>query len=330
MDPLTHTATGLFLSRAGLRRFTPYATPILLLAANAPDIDIVTAFGGPLAYLNYHRHLTHAIALMPLMALLPVVVVRLAARKPIRWLGAYLISLAAVATHLALDSTNVYGIRLLLPFSARWFHLDITSVVDAWIWAMILVAVAGPAIGRLVSSEIGDARRGPPGRGFAIAALSFFTLYNCGHALLHGRAAAQLDARIYNGSAPLRVAAFPDAVNPWRFRGLVETPDAYRLYDLDLFADFDPSAGRTFYKPESSPAIGAAARTAPFQAFQSFSLYPLWRLLPVSDPENGVEVEAMDLRFGNPSQPAFVATAILDARLHVLRSWFRFGAARPR
>src|ERR1043165_1620564 len=40
MDPLTHTATGLFLSRAGLNRWTPLATPILLLAANAPDIDI--------------------------------------------------------------------------------------------------------------------------------------------------------------------------------------------------------------------------------------------------------------------------------------------------
>src|SRR5579864_7913326 len=130
MDPLTHSATGLFLSRAGLQRFTPYATPILILAANAPDVDVVTGFGGQLSYLNCHRHLTHAIPLLPLMALLPVLVVRLFARKPIAWLGAYLISLAAVATHLALDATNIYGIRLLLPFSARWFHLDLTSVID--------------------------------------------------------------------------------------------------------------------------------------------------------------------------------------------------------
>src|SRR5271157_6305162 len=60
MDPLTHTATGLFLSRIGLKRWTPLATPILLLAANAPDIDIVTASGGSLSYLHYHRHLTHS------------------------------------------------------------------------------------------------------------------------------------------------------------------------------------------------------------------------------------------------------------------------------
>ena len=83
MDPLTHTATGLFLSRIGLKRWTPLATPILLLAANVPDIDIITASGGPLSYLHYHRHLTHSLVAMPLMALLPVVLVRLAARKPV-------------------------------------------------------------------------------------------------------------------------------------------------------------------------------------------------------------------------------------------------------
>ena len=65
MDPLTHTATGLFLSRAGLNRLTPQAAPILMLAANAPDIDIVTTAGGSLNYLHYHRHLTHSLAAMP-------------------------------------------------------------------------------------------------------------------------------------------------------------------------------------------------------------------------------------------------------------------------
>src|SRR6476661_8512183 len=139
MDQLTHSATGLFLSRAGLYRMTPYAGPILILAANAPDMDIVAALGGGLNYLHYHRHVTHSIALLPLVALLPVLVVRLFARRPLRWGGAYLISAIGVASHLALDSTNVYGVRLLLPFSARWFHLDITSVVDVWIWVAILL-----------------------------------------------------------------------------------------------------------------------------------------------------------------------------------------------
>src|SRR5207302_5860713 len=132
----------------------------------------------------------------------------------------------------ALDSTNVYGIRLLLPFSAHWFHLDITSVIDIWIWAMILLALAGPWISRLVSAEIGVKTQGVAARRFALAALAFLVLYNEGHAVLHARAVAILDARVYQGSAPTRVAAFPEPLDPWRFRGLAETREFVRLSDL--------------------------------------------------------------------------------------------------
>jgi len=65
MDNLTHTAVGLFLSRAGLNRLTPSATPILLIAANFPDADVVSAAGGWLTYLHYHRHLTHLVMRAP-------------------------------------------------------------------------------------------------------------------------------------------------------------------------------------------------------------------------------------------------------------------------
>ena len=140
MDPLTHTAIGLFLSRAGLNRWTPLAAPILILAANAPDIDIVSAAGGALGYLHYHRHLTHSLAAMPVMALLPVLLVRVAGRKPIRWVGAFCASMVAVASHLLLDLTNSYGIRLFLPFSSKWLRLDLTNVVDLWIWARGAIA----------------------------------------------------------------------------------------------------------------------------------------------------------------------------------------------
>src|SRR5437868_8914452 len=189
MDLLTHTATGLFLSRIGLKRWTPMGAPILILAANAPDIDIVTAAGGSLNYLHFHRHLTHALIAMPLMALLPVVLVRLIGRKPVRWLGAWAIAMVAVASHLLLDLTNTYGVRLLLPFSARWLRLDITNVVDVWIWAALFLCVAGPFLARLVGSEIasGPAKSPQHGRGPASFALAFLTPYNCGRSVLHAR-----------------------------------------------------------------------------------------------------------------------------------------------
>ncbi len=332
MDPLTHTATGLFLSRAGLNRWTPLATPILLLAANAPDIDIVTAAGGSLSYLHYHRHLTHSLAGMPVLALLTVLVVRLAARKPVRWGGAFAAALVAVASHLLLDLTNVYGVRLLLPFSSRWFRLDLTSVIDLWIWGALLLAVAAPFIGRLVGSEIASSGSRPPayGRGWAWFGLAFLLFYNGARGVLHARASAGLNARIYQGADPLRVLAGPSAVSPWRWRGVVETRDFYAVEDFSLAADFDPTRAEIFQKPDPSPAIDAARRTTVFQEFLDFAQFPLWRVLPVPDREDAQEVEVVDLRFGSPQAPAFVATAVVDGRGRVLEADFSYGRLRPR
>ncbi|HLI86465.1 MAG TPA: metal-dependent hydrolase [Bryobacteraceae bacterium] len=328
MDPLTHTATGIFLSRAGLNRWTPLALPVLVLAANAPDIDIVTLAGGPLNYLHYHRHLTHSLAAMPVMAILVVAFVRLAARRPVRWAGAFLAALLAVASHLLLDYTNEYGIRLLLPFSNSWQRLDLTSVVDLWIWTAILLAFAGPFLARLVTSEI---RSGKPGgrhgRSFAWAALLFLLAYNGGRSVLHARAVATLDTRLYGGAEPLRVAALPSQ-NPLDWRGLVETGDFYAVEDVNLAGQFDPNTAHIFYKPEASPAMDTARATHTFRIFLGFSQFPLWRVTAVSDPPNGKQVDVFDLRFGTPSQPAFRASALVNASGKVVAADFQFRGQR--
>lgn len=332
MDPLTHTATGLFLSRAGLKHWTPLAAPILMLAANAPDVDIVTALGGSLNYLHYHRHLTHSLAAMPVMALLPVLLVRVVARKPVNWLGAFAAAMVAVASHLLLDLTNIYGMRLLLPFSPKWLRLDLTGVIDLWIWSVLLLGVVGPFLGWLVGSEIssGTKRDRRHGRGFAVFALLFLLLYNCGRAVLHTRAVAVLESRIYQESSPLRVAAVPDPANPLRWKGLVETGDFYAVDDLNLAGEFDPTRAAIFHKPDPDPAIEAAGRTAAFREFLRFSQFPLWRISPVPEPENGKLVEVLDMRFGTPLAPGFMVSALLSSRLEVVQTWFQFGAARPR
>jgi len=328
MDPLTHSATGLFLGRAGLNRFCEQAPWILVLAANAPDIDIVTLFGGQLNYLHYHRHLTHSLAGWPVVALLPVLAVRLFTRKPFRWLASYGISLLAVLSHLLLDYTNVYGVRFLLPFSARWFHLDITNVVDLWIWAVLLLALAGPALARLVSAEIGAGSKSP-GRGFAVFALLFLLLYDAGRGVLHARAAATLDARLYAGLVPGRVAALPGPVNPLAWRGLVETAEFYSVQDFSVMEEFDPARGTLIYKAEPGPALSAANGTAVFRDFFAFAQYPVEQVQALPEPAGATRVEALDLRFGTPAHPAFVATAIVSDRLQAIDSWFSFSGARP-
>jgi inner membrane protein len=332
LDNLTHTAIGLFLSRAGLNRLTPYATPILLLAANAPDIDIVTLAGGSLSYLHYHRHLTHSLIAMPAMALLCVAVVRLVARKPIRWVGAFLAALLGVASHLLLDWTNTYGVRLLLPFSARWLRLDLVNVFDLWIWAALLIAVAAPFLGRLVGSEIasGSGRTPHHGRGFAWFALLFVLFYDCGRGVLHRRALATLDSRVYQGAPPSQIFAAPDAANPWTWRGVVETSDFFAVADVDLNGEFDPTRAVIYHKPDPDPAIDAARRDPVVAGFLEFSQLPLWRISPAPEPENAKTVEIFDLRFGTPASPGFMAHAIVNSRLQVIESWHRFGRPRPR
>jgi len=259
-----------------------------------------------------------------------VLLVRLASRKPLNWLGAYFIAFIGVASHLVLDLTNIYGVRLLLPFSARWLRWDITGVIDFWIWGVLLLAIFAPAVVRLVNAEIGAATqpKGGARRGFAIFALLFLLLYDGGRSIAHARAVDTLESRIYNGSAPRRVAALASQ-NPFRWRGLIETAESYVIQDVNLLGEFDPSA-RPYYKPEPSPAFDAARRTEVFQEFLRFSQYPFWQMTPSDESEGATRVEALDLRFGDPQEPGFVATAILDARQQVMRAWFQFGAARPR
>lgn len=329
MDNLTHTATGVFLNRTGLGRGVPYAAWLLVLGANAPDIDVAALVNGPLAYLTWHRHATHALPLLPLVALLPVLVVRLAARKAIPWKRAYGLSLIGVASHLALDLTNMYGVRLFYPFTPRWFQWNTTAIIDLWIWAVFVVALAAPWLARLVHMEIGSRSR-PPVRGFAVFALVFLVFYTAGRAALQARASAVLEARLYDGAAPRRVAALPGFANPFRWRGLVETPAFYSEHDVNLLADFDPGAGRRFYKPEPHPAISIAAGTRTVRDFLEFSQYPWWRASPVAEPRPGTLVEVLDLRFGSPPVPGFAAAVVVDEGGRVVRESAGFGAAAPR
>ena len=317
MDNLTHTLTGLVLSRAGLNRY--YARPalVLLLAANAPDIDVSSLIGGPIAYLQYHRHYTHSLAMAPVIAALPMLAACAARRSTKEWKAAYVLSLIGVASHLLLDWTNTYGVKLLLPFSERWCGIDITNIVDLWIWGVLLLAAVGPMLGRLVSSEIG-AKPGT-GRGLAIFALCFLLAYDYGRFLLHRRALEVLNSRLYQGAAPVQVAAFPaGAGNPMMWTGWVRGANFSTRYSLNLLSEFDPEAGTTFQQPEPMPAIDAARQTVVFQKFSEFAQYPLWRVTPVAEPEDGKLVELRDWRF------PFAAAAIVDRDNRVQRASVHF------
>ncbi len=326
MDQLTHALVGVMLSRAGLGRTAREVRWILPVAAVAPDLDVATLQRGALTYFEIHRGFTHALLLAPLMAALAVALVWVFQRRRFRWGYAYLAALVGVASHLALDWTNIYGTRFFLPFSEQWVGLGIFNVVDAWIWMGLIVAVVGPFLARLVSSEIGA--RSNAARGYAIFALSFILVYGFVCWTLHNRAVAVLESRIYDGTAPLRVAAAPNPVNPLRWVGVVETSNFFTVHRMNLLNEFDPSAGKLYYKPEPSAALTAAQNIREFQEFAHFSPFLLWRVLPDAGPAGATRVEAMDLRFGTPDDPRFVMSTLLDANLKP--GLTRFFYDRPR
>lgn len=319
MDNLTHSLTGLMIARCGFGRRTSASALIGVLAANAPDIDVIAGLWGAISYLDHHRGITHSLILLPLIAIFPPLVARYLFRRSIRWLPAYVLSLAAVVSHPLLDWTNIYGTRWFMPFSGQWSRLDITSVIDLWIWAALILGVAAPALAGLVSSEIGA--RSNAGRGWAIFALSFLVLYNYGRFLTHQRAVTVMEGRMYNGSSPKRVSALPHPANPFVWYGVVEGTDFVSVHSVRLLSEFDPTEGRQYWTAQPSPAIEAARRDPTFQGLLRFSQLPFWRVTP--SPE-GWQVELMDLRFSTPAEPRFTASAIVDTSFRVDKTSFHF------
>ncbi|MCC7236650.1 MAG: metal-dependent hydrolase [Bryobacterales bacterium] len=323
MENLTHTLTGLLIARAGFDRRMPRAALVCILAANAPDIDVVSALGGSYVYLEHHRGLTHGFLAAPLLALLCVVAARLTTRTAFPWLPAYTAALAAGLSHLLLDWTNIYGVRLLAPFSGQWFRGDLASVFDPVLCATLAVFALGPLLGRLVGQEIGSHTQ--YGRGSARVALVLALLYLGARGMVHARAIAVLDSRLYDGREAVRVAAFPGMVNPFHWRGLVEMPDQYRVLPVNLLAEFDPEAGRVLYRGAGQHrAARVASQTEPFQALIHFSPYLFWQTGADLVPEESFTVEATDLRFGLPGEGRFTAKATLNSYYKVLNSEFRF------
>lgn len=325
MDNITHSLTGLALARAGFDRLTPRATVLLLLAANAPDIDILAATFGALRYFEVHRGYTHCLLGLPVMAAVCVLLTAAIYRQSLPWLRLWLIACAGVASHLLLDWTNSYGIRLLLPFSSRWDALDLNSLTDGVLLTALILAAVWPSFSRLVGGEIGD-RRVPRGQGSAIAVLCFFMLFDFARALMHARVIAQLSARLYDGAIATNVAALPFAIDPFHWTGIVETPNSFRDIEFDNLHSSDPQAGPVLYKRPFDRATDAVRNTPPFHYFQYFSRFPMWSAEPVTLPNgSATRVDFSDLRFGAPDSGNFHAIGLVNSEGKVLLSVFTFG-----
>jgi inner membrane protein len=262
------------------------------------------------------------------MAALSVLLVAAAGRKRLPWMRAWLLCLLGVGSHLLLDWTNDYGIRLFLPFSSRWFALDWTGLYDPAILVVLGVAALWPMLARLVSGEIG--RPGREGRKMAVFALSFVLVFDCGRGVLHERAVAELNARLFDGAVPVQVAALPETFNPLRWRGVVETAESFRTLDVDLTTDLD-TAGEVFYKPPRDAALEAAKRSEAFRYFLYFARFPVWSEDRSAGGDGATRVVLSDLRFGRPAGGGFHSVAEVSSLGALAGADFTYGdAARLR
>ena len=150
MDNLAHSLVGLAVSNSGFKKLSPGTTAVYVIAANAPDLDVLSGFfGDRWTALHYHRGITHSIVgtlvlalVIPLFFLLgDLLLARIRTTSARIKFGSLLIaSLTASATHPLLDWTNNYGVRLLLPWSNRWFYGDLVFIVDPFIWVLFGIA----------------------------------------------------------------------------------------------------------------------------------------------------------------------------------------------
>jgi inner membrane protein len=309
MDNVTHSLVGLMLGRVSGRN-----AMMMVVAANFPDVDVVSWAGGTLTYLEFHRGIAHSLIAAPILALIAMLLFRN------RCWGAYAACLVGVMSHLLLDWTNTYGIRMLLPFSGRWLHLDMTDVVDPWILLALLLAVAAPGLAGLVSSEIGAKKSSGAKRGWAWVALAFLLAYEGGRFAAHQRALAVMGVRLYNGKQANRISAIANRWTPFQWRGVAEGDGYVVDVPVDLNTEFDPSEGRIEY---TNPPNEAALKTRPFQVFARFNQLPFWKVEKLAD--GTAEVQLIDLRFGTPERPGFVATGVVEPSGVVEESRFGFG-----
>src|SRR5262249_14512766 len=146
MDTLTHALSGALLARATAPRDEP-RPPLRrriaagFLACASPDLDIVSAMVGPVAYLENHRGVTHSLILLPLWALLYSWILAKILREPRGWRGLYGITAMGLALHVAGDVITTYGTMILAPFSNWRAEIGTTFIIDPWFTGIILAGL---------------------------------------------------------------------------------------------------------------------------------------------------------------------------------------------
>ncbi|ESR23742.1 hypothetical protein N177_2972 [Lutibaculum baratangense AMV1] len=290
----------------------------LIIAANLPDVDAFgLLFGENLAW---RRGWTHGpvamLVLPPLLVGAMVLFDRWQTRRGTRPAGrlplhvGWLFALAYIgwASHPLLDFMNSYGIRLLMPFSERWFYGDTLFIIDVWLWIAL-------GLGVWLSRRCWRRGSPHPGRpalvGLCVAA-SYATAMGLGSIAAERLTREAAEAR---ETDPIEtVVATPVPINPFRRDVIFGTDEAYGFGVLRFTPkpqlELEPGLTPTNL---DDPALAEAAREKEIADF----LY--WSRLPFATIErraDGTYVTIDDARYSNgPAAGRFARTLRLPPAL---------------
>ena len=318
MEPVTHFLTGACMSRAGFNRKSAFATLTMVLAAEAADLDVLWAIKGPIAAFQHHRGITHTFVATPVVAAVTVGFVYLLSRwrgpsgqprilrskLPVHWGYLFWIALLAALSHILLDYTTAYGIRMFAPFDWRWYSWDIVFIIEPVILLPLIAGLTFPWLFGLINEEIGARSRGPRGRAGAIFALVCLVVVWGFRDYQHRRALNAMSALLYQGAVPTKIAAYPYWITPFRWYGVVETEAFFQTLPVNslLPAVDEGSEAQTYYKPEETPVTQAAKASYFGRVFLDWAVFPITQTEKLEGAFKGSIVRFQDLRFDYPER----------------------------
>ncbi len=312
MDNLTHTLVGVALGEAGLRRRTRLATATLAIGANLPDVDaLIYLVGSDTDALAFRRGHTHGVLAMLVLPLLLVGAMLLYDRwrpradgdpgPPTRPGALLFLAALAVWSHPLLDWLNVYGVRLLMPFSDRWFYGDALFIIDPWVWLAL-------GIGVFMSRRRMRKQSPAPHRPAQIALLvgAAYLLAMIGSSRV-GEAVVVAQAR--DEAEATMIAPVP--VSPVSRYVVRELPDGYETGTLRF--DGAPRYEALERQPVGDDLTAAmdAAATGPGRNFLSWARFPRFESWPEGD---SVRVRISDMRYGTGREAGFAVVEVVVGR----------------
>ncbi|HEY6947978.1 MAG TPA: metal-dependent hydrolase [Gemmatimonadales bacterium] len=301
MDNLCHTLAGAVLAEAGLRRRTPLAVPTALIGANAPDLDALALLRDPLFALSVRRGWTHGLlAMLVLPTLLAALMLgwdRLLRRRrddradP---MGLLTVAAAAVLSHPLLDLLNTYGVRLLMPFSGRWFHGDALFIVDPWLWLLFGMGTGLAIRRRRRGADPEESAR--PARAALVIACGYIGLMLLSNVV--GREIVRSEAA-RAGVAPVgELMLAPAPVNPLRRSVVLVTRGGYRRGTFRWLTSPHLTLDSALVPSGLDGATAKAAAASPEgAAFLRWSRFPA-TVIPPGEPS---VVRLYDLRYAGPA-----------------------------